>query len=53
MAPSQGACNEQEGARTAIEVDPGLAGSRFKTELDFVHRFPLFPWFSSVGNAYE
>ena len=40
------------GATAANGVDRVQAGSRFRRELDFVHRFPLFPWLSSVGNAY-
>ena len=42
-----------EGARTANGIDRVQAGSRFRKELDFVHRFPLLPWFSSGGNASE
>ena len=38
------ACNEKEGARTTIEVHRGYAGSRYRRELNFVHRF-LFVWF--------
>ena len=45
--------NEREGVRTANGVDKVPTGSRLRRELDFVHRFPSFPWFSSVGNAYE
>ena len=35
-------------------VDPVQAGIRIRREFDFVHRLPVFPWFSSwFGNAYE
>ena len=37
-----GAYNEKKGARAAIEVVRGEAGSRCRRELDFVHRFPFF-----------
>ena len=41
--------NEKEGERTADGVDRAQAGSRYRKELDFVHRLLLFPWFSSFG----
>ena len=41
--------NEKEGERTANGVDRAQAGSRYRKELDFVHRLLLFPWFSSFG----
>ena len=34
-----GAYNEKKGARAAIEVVRGEAGSRCRRELDFVHQF--------------
>ena len=43
--------NGREGARTANRVDGVQVGSRFRRELDFVHRFRLFPWFSSFGEC--
>ena len=49
---------EKEGARTAIELDRGQAGSRYRKEWDSVHTFPFrfgYPWFSFFfrGMFYE
>ena len=33
--------NEKEGERTADGVDRAQAGSRYRKELDFVHRAPF------------
>ena len=48
VSQRRGACNDKEGARTAIEVDRGYAGSRHRRELDYkhVHRFPFCCGFS-------
>ena len=46
---SRGACNDKEGARTAMRVDKIKPEVGTEGSLDFVRRFPLcsgFPWFS-------
>ena len=36
----------------SITVDRVQAGSRFSRELDFVHRFPLRPWFLLLSGMF-
>ena len=46
---SKNGVDKRKWSRSEFKPEAGSKGS-FPT---FVFRFPLFPWFSSVGNAYE